>query len=335
MAFHSYKLFKSHKSIKKLVKERSGQIFSIDLLFALIIITIIMGMSANALDMAGNKISDYSAGMSLDRIATDAADILINTPGPLNWEKSNITPLIKPGLAVDSNNSVNSTKILSYNKIAKLKASYDELLSNILPPSVKSALTVETTSSSLGTIVVSNKTPPADVSEVTTVNRTVLVNFRDYVVLVRVDKSSPQDQCPHSNYSGSTVHNEANNQNTTNWHCKTFKVTRKELNTTEFYLLTDPDNLDVHVARWIMDRPDNLTDSPEMFNANPIQLNQKIKDIMGDDEEAVIWLHVSSSDLKQFTTYIVAVPLGTPSDEIKTEYLNPQPCFFILRLWME
>jgi hypothetical protein len=335
MVFHSYKLFKFLKNIKRLKNNSEGQVFNIDLLFALIIITIIMGMSANALDIAGNRISDYSAGISLDRIATDAADILINTPGPQDWDKSNITPSIKPGLALDSNNSVNSTKILSYNKINQLKIHYNELMVNLLPPIVNSSLTIDTTSSSMATIVVSNNTPPNNVHEVIVVNRTVLVNFRDYNILVRIDESSTQDTCPHSDQEGSSVNHGHNYQNNTpKWVCKNFKVTKKELNTTDFYLITDPGNLNDNQARWMIDRPDNLTDAQEQFQAYPLMINSKISTLMGEDDETVLWVHVLYFDSsKSFTTYIVGVPKGTPSDDIRAEYLYPQPCFFIFRLW--
>jgi hypothetical protein len=336
MVFHSHKVFKFIKNIKRLKNNSAGQVFSIDLLFALIIITIIMGMSANALDIAGNKISDYSVGMSLDRIATDAADILINTPGPQGWDKSNTTALIKPGLALDSNSSVNSTKILSYNKINQLKIHYNELMINLLPPNVNSSLTIDTISSSIGTIVVSNNTPPSNGAEVVVVNRTVLVSFRDYTVLIRIDKSSAQDSCPHSNQDGSSIHEGLNYHNDTpKWVCKNFKITKKDLNTTDFYLITDPDYLNDNQARWMIDGPDNLTDIQEQFPAHPLMINNKISALMGEDDETVLWMHIlySSDSSKSFTTYVVGVPKGTPSDDIRAEYLYPQPCFFIFRLW--
>jgi len=69
-----------------------------DVLLALIIITMVIGMSADALDIVSFKISDYSSGKSLDRIAIDAADILINTPGTPDWENSNDTQFVTPGL---------------------------------------------------------------------------------------------------------------------------------------------------------------------------------------------------------------------------------------------
>ncbi|HTX61428.1 MAG TPA: hypothetical protein VMC48_03905 [Methanobacterium sp.] len=324
--------------VKKLKKDSVGQIFSIDLLFALVILAVVLGMSANAIDIAGNKISDYSAGRSMDRIATDTADVLINTPGPQDWEKSNNTLMVKPGLAIDSNSSVNSTKILSYKKINQLKSRYMELMSNFIPPPGNSYLSIEPTNPSLKEIEVSNETPPAKVSEVAVVNRTVLVSYRDFNIITIIDKSSQLDVCPHYSFNGTSVHNKPNNLNkSSGWICKSFKVTKRDLNSTDFYILTDPGVLNGNQAHWILDRPDSYTEEQEPFSSHPIMINDRISALMGEDNEAVFWLHVfiSSDPSGAFVTYVVGVPHGTSSEEVRVEYLNPQPCFLILKVWME
>ncbi len=58
-----------------------GQLFTIDAMFALLLITVLIGISASAMDIAGNKIHVYSSEQSLQRVAVDSADILIKTPG--------------------------------------------------------------------------------------------------------------------------------------------------------------------------------------------------------------------------------------------------------------
>lgn len=45
-------------------------VFSIDLMLALIIITVLLGVSADAMDIVGWKIQDYSYTNSLERITT-------------------------------------------------------------------------------------------------------------------------------------------------------------------------------------------------------------------------------------------------------------------------
>ncbi|MDD3984807.1 MAG: hypothetical protein PHY59_02715 [Methanobacterium sp.] len=77
-----------------------GQVFTIDVMLALILLTVIIGISADAMNIAGNKLYDYSTETSLNRIANNIADILINTPGiPENWEDIKYSTYITPGLA--------------------------------------------------------------------------------------------------------------------------------------------------------------------------------------------------------------------------------------------
>ena len=56
-------------------------------MLALLLITVLIGVSANTMGIVGNKISEYSSEQSIQRIADDTADVLIKTPGiPENWE---------------------------------------------------------------------------------------------------------------------------------------------------------------------------------------------------------------------------------------------------------
>lgn len=294
-------------------------------------------MSANALDIASFKISDYSEGKSLDRIAIDSADILINTPGSSDWEESNSTLFITPGLAQDNNGSTNSTKILSFNKISKLKTSYFELMANVLPQGTNSSLIIQPINCELKTIMISNKTPSTDVSEVAVVNRTVLVNFRDFTVLTRIGKSNQSDHCPHDDCEECMGHGEPNSSSTLNWNCKCFKITQKDLNTTDFYILTDPSPTGDNRARWILDSQNNCSEEQEIFLIQPEMVNDKIHSILGENDQVVCWLHVVTSDdsFKQFNTYLIGVPRGTPPEDVRVEYLRSQPCFFIFKVWME
>ncbi len=341
MDFQPHKFRGIKLDFKYIFRENKGQVFSTDVLFALILITIAMGMSADALDIVAFKISDYSAGKSLDRIATDAANILIDTPGPPDWEKSNNTLLVTPGLAQDNNRTKNTTKVLSLAKITQLKTRYPELMANIIPPGGNSSLTIYPAGDGLEPLVVGNETPPVDVTEVTVVNRTVLVNFRDYRILTSITGSSPTEICPHNNYKGVTEHVKLDYNNkpdynnlTSDWNCKCFKISQKDLNTTDFYILTDPSISGDNEAKWMLDRPDKISEKQENFQSQPVQINDRVRELIGDEEEASLWLHVSGDSSKPFNTYLVGVPKNTPSGEVRIEYLNPQPCFFVLKIWM-
>lgn len=340
MAFQSYRiqLIKAYfKRVKfaTLFEECKGQVFTIDLFLALIIITVVIGMSANAIDMASSKILDSSAGTYLDRIATDAADILINTPGSHDWEKSNSTILVTPGLTQDKDTG-GTIKVLSYAKISKLKLEYNTLMGDVLPAGGSSSLTIYPVNSSLGPIQVGNKTPSASVTDVAVVNRTVLVNFRDYQVLTTV--GSVSEICPHYNFTGVTPHYKPNyNNSTPGWNCMPFTVTREDMDADDIYILTDPNPPPDSQAIWMIDGPSNFATNDENFQTQPLLVNNRISTMMSGQDDITLWLHVftSGDPSKSFNTYLVAVPKGTPSGDIRIEYLNHYPCFFVLKVWME
>ncbi|MCE5214010.1 MAG: hypothetical protein LLF83_04745 [Methanobacterium sp.] len=340
-------MLKEDSNIKKFFKDINGMIFSIDVMMALILITIIIGMSANALDIVNFKITDYSAGKSLDRIAIEATEILINTPGSSNWEESNNTLFVTPGLAEDNNDSKNSTNTLNINKISQLKNNYYPLMSNMLPRGGHSSLIIYPTDSTIGPIEINNETPIQSKSDIAVVNRSVLIKFNEFKILACIycanhtntdHSENSSEQCPHYNLKNIKKHIKPDyNNKTPGWSCKYFKVTQEDLNTTDFYLMTEPSFSTDISAKWELDRPDHINEELENFKPSPQLINDKIRNILGEDQEALVWIHVFSSGdaIDSFNTYVIGVPKGTSSEEVRIEYLNPQPCFFVLKLWME
>lgn len=339
-------MFKFNLGIDKLIRDNWAQVFSLDLMMALILVTIVIGLSANAIDLAGFKITDYSAGISVDRIATDAAEILVNTPGSSGWEKSNNTLFVTPGLAEDINGSRNTTNTLSIKKISQLKNRYSELMNNIIPQGGGSSLIIYPTNPALKPVEVNNETPSSNVSEIAVVNRTVLVNFNDFKILVSINtdfndlnyvSQNSSELCPHYNQKYIDKHEKPDiSTKKPGWYCKHFKISQSELDTTDFYIITDPSIPSDISARWILDGPENISELKENFQAYPLLVNDRISKILGDDNEAVLWLHVFISDTSRnsFKTYLVGVPKGTSPEKVNADYLNPQPCFFVFKVWL-
>lgn len=80
------------------MKER-GQVFSFDMLLALIIAMLIVSSSGVALSLTQKRASNYISQYSLNRVASDSADVLVKSPGkPADWEE-NSDRLKTPGLA--------------------------------------------------------------------------------------------------------------------------------------------------------------------------------------------------------------------------------------------
>ncbi len=325
---------------RKYFEDNEGQIFSLDVMLALIIVTVILGISADAMDMASYKAQDYSLRFSLERTTTDAADILIKSPGsPDEWENNGFNPDITPGLAKKeflTGKIIPNT--LSLVKILKLKANYNQLMyGKILPDGVNSSMILYPANPSLSPLVIKNDKVPASASEVAVVNRTVLCDFLYATAVVKINGhlNYPLEQgfeweiCPHMNHNHSDL-----KSGYPGWACHHFNITAYDLNSTDFYVITNPVSA-TDSAEWGIDRADKQIDCKEKFSRYPIIVNDKIAAAMGNDTGAVLWFHILTKEdsPNSFDAYIAGVPKGTPVDQVRIDSLGPQPCFFVLQVW--
>ena len=268
--------------------DRRGQVFTIDAMFALVLLTVIIGMSANAMDIAGNKIYDYSTGTFLDRIANDAADILINTPGsPENWEEIKYGMSITPGLAkyeIGKKRVVSNT--LSMRKIARLK-NEPEILTKMLPESTSYNLIIYPTDPSLPIIVVQNQTPTDNIGDITVVNRTILYDYEQMDIYLSIkpdiynENSESAYVCTHINMEGQDHVRPDFNKSKSGWICAPFTINMNDITSKDFYLLTDPNDLNVNYAynsTWIIDTPDNKILNSQKFTSKPVNINSIISE---------------------------------------------------------
>ncbi|MGB9936194.1 MAG: hypothetical protein ACPK7O_00595 [Methanobacterium sp.] len=312
-----------------------GQAFSLDLMLALVLITIILGVSADTIDIASFKSSDYSARFSLERVTTDAADILIKTPGsPDNWEKYSANNFITPGLAdIDPKTGKNIPNALSIRKVIALKNNYNSLIyGKILPQGVNSSLIIYPSDHSLDPIEIM-KNNPKDAVEIAVANRTVNLNFMEIRAIIYNNNHKGNYSeliCPNIDHST----NESAGK--PKWSCKNFNITLSELNTTDFYIITDPEDIGDNAPIWILDHPEKgISNDEEKFSLVPININQKIMDLLGNDTKGVLWFHVRTPGNKDrnFDAYIVSVPKETPQEQVNVNNLNPEPWFFVLQVW--
>ncbi|MEL7670509.1 hypothetical protein [Methanobacterium sp.] len=317
-------------------KDNKAQIFSLDVLLALIVITVILGISADAMDMVSYKAQDYSSRLSLDGITTDAADMLIKSSGsPDKWEDYGIKSDTVPGLAKrEAGHTVPNT--LSFIKILKLKDNYFPLMyGSILPYGVNSSMVIYPIDHSLSPIIVMNDTVPESASEVAVANRTVLCDFMYVSAVIKIGRPKDQRGLAEQEIEGEVCPQTGHNSKTGNpgWTCHHFNVTEGDLNSTDFYVVTDPAYV-ADSARWGIDRADTEGNCNEKFNNVPVLVNDKIAAVMGNDTNAVLWFHVLNGDSRDsFDSYVIGVPRGTPLDDVKLNYLGPQPCFFVLKVW--
>jgi hypothetical protein len=329
--------------------KEGGQVLSMDLLLALVVIAVFLGASANAMDLVSSKMDEASYIHSLERITTGNANILLNTPGsPENWEEG-LQPmsLVKPGLAqVDPvTGAVNKT--LNMKKVLKLAENYQELMDGkVLPFGLNSTMIVSPRDSSLDTITVNNQEHSETARDVLIINRTIMCDYMIANILTSIpsnqasgtlyDKFKPL-LCPHCNLTLNYQHpQQEKDEKKMGWKCKPFIVTQNDINTTDIYIMTDPPQILDESACWIIDSTQNLTDVRYKFTSSPDILNEKLSQLLGERENATIWLHVFSSGNSDeaFAVYIGRFSKNTPNENIKIQYLTPQPCNFVFKVWI-
>ena len=331
----------------KILDDKYGQAFSMDLLLALVVVTVLIGVSADAVDSVSYKIQDYSFEHSLQRVTMDTAENLIKTPGtPSDWEKVS-GGMITPGLAeVDPETGRTVPGTLSIKKVNRLKQEYGHVMPTILPEGSYSTIIIYPLNG-LPPIEVHNETPPGSASDIAVANRTVLCSYMYMACKVSMNAhSNPSwthgagsdwEICPHAGLNASMKHEEPDFETgKPGWVCHHFNITQNDLNSTDFYVLTDPMDLTGSSSRWIIDSPDKMRNNGETFISGPIPVNNEIKELLGDNKTAVLWLHVLTSGVpdRSFDAYVVGVPKGTTSSNVRLDYINPQPAYFVLRVWV-
>lgn len=334
---------------KDFLENKGGQVLSMDLLLALVIISVFLGVSANALDLVSSKMDEQSYVYSLERITTENANILLSTPGtPEDWEEGHQSlSMVKPGLAeVDSvTGTVNKT--LSMKKISKLGENYHELMDGkVLPFGLNSSMILSPRDSSLETVTINNQEHPEEAKDILIINRTIMCDYMIANILTSIVSNQPSGTssdlykplfCPHCNLTQNFKHpREESENNKAGWKCKPFIVTQNDINTTDIYIMTDPPQIMDESACWIIDSTQNISDSPMIFKSSPYRLNEKLSELMGDKDNATIWVHVFSSGNtdEAFNVYIGSFLKNTSLEKVKPQYLSPQPCNFIFKVWI-
>ncbi len=349
-------LFKKIKS-QTILNDSKGFIFSTDLLISLIIITVILGISADAIDYSNGYMGDQTSRAVLERCTLEAANILIKTPGsPDNWEELPNCGGISPGLAINYNNTTNSQiSVLSWEKINNLTHNYDKLIDNkIFPKNIKSNIIIYPLDPRIRPIIIHEEPISSKSSEIVVVNRTVQCKFfSNYTIMVidwnknKLNNSqdvsntfaySQSDICPHQESSGSLNHTSPTNTSPSKiWECYHFNTSTDYLEKNDYYLLTDPSPIIGESSYWTLDTADNLSNKSNSFKTPNIKLNDKIINLMGKKENLTLWIHIVGPEttINSFKIYLVAVPKNMDINFLKAEYFKPQTCNFILKTWID
>ncbi len=330
-----------------------GLLLSTDLMLSMVIMTITLGMTANAMDMATNPLQDYSSRSSMENSALEASDLLINTPGsPCNWEKYNNSFAVSPGLAqINPSTGETMSHVISYAKLSVLNSSYEYLMEGkVFPEYLDSSITIYPLNSNLKPITIHENFKAQESPEVVVVNRTIMLDYECLNCTLNISSdmistgehnlnAAPDEICFHEEHEsdiGSPDDLATEKESGGNvWICKHLNITAKSLNTTDYYLILENRGADNEKLKWILDSSEKRSNEEREFSGSPLKLNEQMVTLIGDKKQTVLWLHVKCANQGKFNVYLVATPKNRPLKKEDLVYLNPQPCYFILKVWVK
>lgn len=178
-----------------------GFIFTTDLLLAMIIVTMAIGLTTSTFESLNYQIQDFSGRQSLERTANDAADYLVKMPGnPSNWERNPQSNSL-PGLAA-IDRGLPDSNFLHNRKVSKLKQN-PNLLANLVHTS---NFNLNITKADTGQSIISmGSNVPSTAKEVAVANRTAIfmpgeVLFQ-MINLTHINPGHPSQENGHLWYS--------------------------------------------------------------------------------------------------------------------------------------
>ena len=353
--------------MKDLIKDQSGLLYSSELLLSIILLIFIIGIVANLSDGLNEKILSEEEISSLEAIAIESSDYLLNNPGnPENWEEDDglkngiVSKNIIPGLAIKNKNVENGefysesasdemimSNEISYNKLIKIKNNYDSLVDrNLFNDSVKSSMAIYPLNSQIRPIEMGydfgNENDNVNDNNIVTVNRTVkcdfysnfvVYNFNDFELFG--DDYNKDKFCNHDTNPNLTNHS---NDGRSLWLCKSFRVYRESLDEYNYYLIND-ESVKNSGTYWILESLNRTSENKEILNQEVIDLNPFLMEDLENSSDEIYSIHfnVAKNRADDFKTVLVAIPKNMTdvlisNDELNYDHFKVQDVNFILKI---
>lgn len=299
--------------------DSKGQLFSLDLLFALIPLTIVLGMVASDMDNVMYLVQDTVYRGSTERVAADTVDALLKTSGtPYDWE-NNGTPQVV-GLA--RSDPVNNRPIPDVISAAKLGATKESYINGSGKSLMGSQYGFNITIQYLegprkGQSIYPPIGSPPTGTDIVKIERVILYGQMDIVAELKDSiryTSKPRDYISTSLFPTNTAY----------------------LNAYDYYVLVD--NHDVTSARINFNNNQKDAVSPDDFNKNVNPIVVKIDPTMLMNQTTLQYNHweadqVASKPGSWMDIYIIRVDKGTNSSEISLDNTVPHACLFQFYAW--
>ena len=349
-----------------IIKDQHGLLYSSELLLSIIVLIFIIGIIANLSDGLNEKMLTEEELSSLEAIAIESSDYLLNNPGnPENWEEDIglnngiVSKNIIPGLAIKNKNVDNGeffdesasdemimSNAISYNKLIKIKNNYDSLVDrNLFNDSVISSMAIYPLNSEIRPIEMGydfdDENDNVNDNNIVTVNRTVkcdfysnfvVYNFNDFELFG--DDYNKDMFCNHDTNPNLTNHS---NDGRTLWLCKSFRVYKESLDEYNYYLISD-ESVKNTGTYWILESLNRTNENKEILNQEVIDLNPFLMEDLENSSDVICSIHfnVPKNRVNDFKTVLVAIPKNMTdvlisNDEMNYDYFRVQDVNFILK----
>ncbi len=323
--------------IRNLIKDQYGLLHSTELLLSIILLLFIIATIANLSDNLNEKILSEEEFNTLETIAIESSDYLLNNPGnPENWEEDDglnngiVSRNIIPGLAVKK-------KIIDNGEFYSESES-DEILNG----SYQSTMAIYPLKSKIGPLVMGNLDDNINDNNIAVVNRTVKCDYYSSFVVydfndfeLSGDDYDEDEICNHDTNPNLTNHS---NDERSLWLCKNFKIYKKSLENYDYYLISD-ESIKNSNSYWILESLNKTNDDRQSLDQEIIDLNQVFINDLENSSEDIYSIHfnVDKNHINNFKTVLVAIPKNMTNnlisnDELKYDYFNVQDVNFVMKI---
>ena len=288
-----------------------GQLFSLDLLFALIPLVLVLGIIASDMDNITYLIEDTVFQGSTDRVATDAVNALLETSGsPINWEQTGAPNAV--GLAKYDQGSGGPVEgTISPSKLAALNESN---LQSLVGPEYGFYMNLSTIDT--GTQLKQLGTLNSSAANIVRLERVARASKLEYVSQLEGEIK----------YTGGTRTYVAPIFNTSYSYNQTYNYWIVMLNNTGF----------TTSSVWINNNQINLSSSsintPYLINSTFLNLNSSSP---SKSYNNTVTLNATGSFGSEMNFYIVQAPKDVSAAGINYNTVYPKECKFIFYLWVK
>lgn len=308
-------------------RDSRGYALSLDLLLALIPLTILLGVVAADMDNMYYQMEDTVFRGSTERVAADTLDTLLETSGdPYNWEQSNTTPPVVGLARYDLTKQMPIQNVLSPYKVGAVKSPY---IQNLLGSEYgyffsMSYLETGTNVKNISSTPTITSADSITAEDVVRIERTVLYSEFEIVsegINIRATGKSNPVSSPPNVFMTNVAYNEA----------------------FDYWIYLESVGPTTVTSGWVTINGYDVV-YPTDFRSGTVLVVKQIP-IVDDKGNTIlknesnllpnsVVLMIEGSPTDKMNVYIIQVPKGTPESAVNPEGGNRQPCRVEFFVWL-